>query len=183
MWEAIGESLKIFVEKHLVPTIISVVAAILAFLFLPDDLSWVVEKLGRNWFLLLVAGVVFLLVELVIWFFSGLCSKWHGVQNNAYYRRCEEKEAKEALEQWLTFVDKLSQEDRELIMTFIHTGNAPQIIPGNVHRCYNPDSIHATNAIVSQKNRDGSTIFKLDDRFYRAMKAIYEDRGSISHFN
>jgi len=183
MWEAIGESLKVFVEKHLVPTVSSVVVAILAVLLLPDEYAWMIEKVGKNWFMLLIAGVVFLAVELVIWLFSKVRNGWYGVQNKAYYKRQEAKESQEQLEQWLSFVDRLSADDRELIMTFIRTNNAPQVQRANVYRCYNPESIHATNAIVSQKNKDGSTTYKLDDRFYRTMKAIYEDRGSISHFN
>ena len=44
MWNAVGESLKVFLEKHLIPTVISVVAAIVVFLVLPAD-NWIIEKL------------------------------------------------------------------------------------------------------------------------------------------
>lgn len=47
MPDSIGEALKIFLEKHLVPTVISVVAAIVALLVLPTD-YWMIEKNRKN---------------------------------------------------------------------------------------------------------------------------------------
>lgn len=71
MWNAIGESLKVFFEKHLIPTIISLVSALVAFLLLPLD-HWMIEKLGRTWFLILVAGIVFLVVHLLMAIAKGI---------------------------------------------------------------------------------------------------------------
>lgn len=62
MPDSIGEALKIFLEKHLVPTVISVVAAIVALLVLPTD-YWMIEKIGKTLFFFLVAGVVFSLFK------------------------------------------------------------------------------------------------------------------------
>lgn len=83
----------------------------------------------------------------------------------------------------VSFVDKLPPEDRELIRQFLRTNNKPIVERRHVYRAYNPNSIHNTNAIVSTENSDGSRLVKLDDRFYRTVKQIYEDRGSISHFD
>ena len=59
------EALKIFLEKHLVPTVISVVAAIIALLKLPTD-YWMIEKIGKRLFFFLVAGIVFLFIQFLI---------------------------------------------------------------------------------------------------------------------
>lgn len=68
MWEAIGQAIKTFVEKHLIPTVISVVIAISSFLILPTDF-WMIERIGKVPFALLVAGIAFLIIQLLIFFF------------------------------------------------------------------------------------------------------------------
>ena len=37
MWQSIGDAIKIFLEKHLIPTVIAVVSAIVALVVLPSD--------------------------------------------------------------------------------------------------------------------------------------------------
>ena len=68
MWEAIGQAIKTFVEKHLIPTVISVVVAISSFLILPSD-YWMIERVGKVPFALLIAGISFLTIQLLIFFF------------------------------------------------------------------------------------------------------------------
>ena len=65
MWNAIGEAIKLFFEKHLIPTTISIVSAIAAYLVLPVN-YWMVEKLGKVWFLIFATGVAFLTIQLLI---------------------------------------------------------------------------------------------------------------------
>ena len=64
MWEAIGQAIKTFVEKHLIPTVISVIIAISSFLILPTDF-WMIERIGKVPFALLVAGIAFLIIQLL----------------------------------------------------------------------------------------------------------------------
>ena len=71
MPDSIGEALKIFLEKHLVPTVISVVAAIVALLVLPTD-YWMIEKIGKTLFFFLVAGVVFLAIQVLVLLWKGI---------------------------------------------------------------------------------------------------------------
>ena len=176
------EALKIFLEKHLVPTVISVVVAIITLLKLPTD-YWMIVKIGKRLFFFLVAGIVFLFIQFLILLWNGI----QHLKNNAYISREHKKmkirEDQEHIEEWLSFVDELPPEDRELIYQFLRTGNQPIVIPRYVYRTYNPNSIHHTNAIVKTDNHDGSRLVKLDARFYQMMKQIYEDRGSISHFD
>lgn len=66
MHDIICEALKIFLERHLVPTVISVVVAIVALLVLPAD-YWMIEKIGKImfffwllvWFFLLFNSLLF----------------------------------------------------------------------------------------------------------------------------
>lgn len=179
MWDGIGESLKIFFEKHLIPTVISGVSAIGILLVLPNN-YWMIAKLGQKWFAIFVAGIVFLLVKL-------LTSIYHKFQETSYTlssikrnTNAHLQQFEENLEQYLSFVDQLPPDDREMIMRFIHNNNTP--IVDYSFRSWNPESILNTNAVVTMKNKDGSQLVKLDERFYTAMKEIYEKRGSISHF-
>ena len=179
MWSAIGESLKVFVEKHLIPTVISIVAAILAFLMLPDN-NWVVEKLGKSWFLIFIAGIVFLVIQMLIAIVKGvhhLCCKAdlaHQCREN------ERKKGQEAEEKWLSFGDKLSPDDRALVIRLLENENDPEIECGHVW--HSPDSVYATNLLIKTEGHGGFTLYKLDEKAYQALKALYEQRGSISHF-
>lgn len=65
MWEAIGQAIKTFVEKHLIPTVISVVIAIASFLVLPAD-YWMITRIGKVPFALLVAGIVFIVIQFIV---------------------------------------------------------------------------------------------------------------------
>ena len=70
MWDAVGESLKVFFEKHLIPTVIAIVSAIIAVLMLPSDF-WMIEKIGKTGFVVLVAGVVFIIIKILIHILKG----------------------------------------------------------------------------------------------------------------
>ena len=52
MREKLIDSLNIFLEKHLIPTVISVVAAIVAILLLPNE-YWMIQKIGKHLFFFL----------------------------------------------------------------------------------------------------------------------------------
>ena len=179
MWNAIGESLKIFFEKHLIPSVISIVSAIVAVLVLPTE-YWMIEKIGKIWFLILVSGVVFLLVQLLIIISKAIRHLCYKVDLERQCREIDIKKSQEAIEKWLSFVDKLSPDDRAQLIKFLENGNEPEIEHGYVW--HSPESIYNTNLVIKMKGHDGFTLIKLDDNAYRALKAIYEQRGSISHF-
>ena len=61
-------------EKHTIPTIASVVAAIIVLLFTPID-SWILNKLGNNLFLIMVAGVAFIVLQFAIFIYKRLNDK------------------------------------------------------------------------------------------------------------
>lgn len=179
MWNAIGESLKIFIEKHLIPTVVSVVVAILAFLVLPAD-YWVVEKLGKSCFLILVAGIIFLVIQLLIAIVKGIRHLCYKADLARQCRENNQKKNKEAEEDWLSFGDKLSPDDRALIIRLLDNDNKPEIVHGSVW--HSSGSIFNTNLIIQTQGHNGYTLYKLDERAYQALKSIYKQRGSITHF-
>lgn len=179
MWNAIGEALKIFLEKHLIPTTISIVSAIAAYLLLPSDF-WMIEKLGKTWFLIFVAGIVFLAVQLLIAGVKNIRQLLYKADLMRENERLAQKKNEEELEKWLSFMDNLSPDDRALIIRLIENENEPEIEHGYVW--HSPDSIYGTNLLIKTKGHNGFTLIKLDERAYKNLKAIYDQRGSITHF-
>ena len=179
MWNAIGESLKVFFEKHLIPTVVSIVLAILMMLVLPNN-YWMIEKIGKTWFLVLVAGIVFLTVQLLLAISKGIRHLCYRAELERQSREIDTKKNQEVVEKWLSFVDKLSPDDRAQLIKFIENGNEPEIEHGYVW--HSSESLYNTNLVIKMKGHDGFTLIKLDDNAYQVLKAIYEKRGSISHF-
>lgn len=178
MWNAISEALKIFLEKHLIPTAISFVAAIITLIKVPED-YWIIEKIGKTLFFILVLLLSFLAIQLVVFLFHIIQEKrFYSHQN--YLNVIESaKEEQQSIEDLLSFVDKLPPEERKLIKDFIRTENFPKILTGRMGG--NPDSIFHTKAVVSTKTNNG-IIYKLHDSFYFHIKKIYDEQGRISHF-
>ena len=135
--------------------------------------------------MLFAASGFFLVVQFLLVLYNGFQSMKTSVYMRKENARISAQEDAQHLEEWLSFADKLSPEDRELILRFIETGNKPVRVSEfyvdyyirNFH-----NSIYNTKAVVYTENRDCSRQYKLDEQFYKTMKAIYEERGSISHF-
>lgn len=179
MWNAIGESLKVFFEKHLIPAVISIVLAIAAILLLPND-YWMINKVGEKCFFILVAGIVFLVIQLLISITKGIRHLCYKADLARQCREIDIKKNQDAVEEWLSFVDKLPPDDRALLIKFIESENEPEIEHGYVY--HSSESLYNSNLVRKMKCHDNYTLIKLDDKAYQALKAIYDQRGSISHF-
>lgn len=182
MFDGLGEALKVFLEKHLMPTVISIVTAIIALLALPQD-YWMIEKIEKHLFFVLIAGLVFVAIQCLVHLWKIIKQMKRSINNSKEYMEMKAREIQENLDKWLSFGDKLPPEDRELVRQFLRTGNKPIVEKRASYRIYKDNSIYNTNAIVTTTNSDGDRLIKLDDRFYETMTRIYEDRGSISHFD
>lgn len=182
MFDSVGDALKVFLEKHLMPTVISIVTAIIALLALPAD-YWMIEKIGKVLFFALIAGSVFIAIQFLVLLWKIIKHLKRNMSDSKEYKEMKKLEHQEALEKWLSFGDRLPPEDRELVRQFLRTENKPIVEKRGSYRIYRDNSIYNTNAIVTTANIDGDRLIKLDDNFYRVMKQIYKDRGSISHFD
>lgn len=210
MWEAIASVLKIFLEKYLIPTVISVVGGILALLYLPEEYSWMTEKIGKVTIVILVAGLIFLLIEFIFLICKigrKIYSKLNMIKSNNKYKIENEKQVIEAL--WKN-VESLSADDRELLIEFIENGNNPIERPSGIR--YSFDSLLNSKWVVSieeykedeklefvlSEKSKGKSIavnpavfyrgkttvkkYKLNDEIYKLLKYSMDKYGKITHF-
>lgn len=207
MWEAIGQAIKIFIEKHLIPTVISVVIAISSFLILPTD-YWMIKKIGKVPFALLVAGIAFLIIQLLIFFFrktGGWISK-KSVEEYRYQNNV--KLEKEVLEKLWSSVDAFNQEERKILRDFIESENAPIERSSDTHyygySLFNSDWLVSTeeyreaepvsftppkkkgvmtfNVFDTYSTRTIIKKYKLREDIYNVLKHPMDKYGKISHF-
>ena len=97
MWEALGNSIKAFIEKDLVPSIISLAAGIITVLILPED-NWMVEKVGTVWIGVLAFALCFLLVKLLVVIAKFVKKRAIKRANKQYDLKRDKEEEKEAIE-------------------------------------------------------------------------------------
>ena len=195
MWEALANAFKVFAEKHLIPTVISVAAAIGIILALPDN-HWMVEKIGQAWVGILSFCVVFIAIQLVLLTFKGI-KKAEQKSNN----RCLlDEEEKKTLNEIRHRVDGMSPDERDLLNKFLDSDNSPYIENATVFR--SPGHLLNSNWVVSSAVRTKSeTIvstgkgipvnqiigrekkqYKLQDEVYKGLKYLRDKYGSISNF-
>lgn len=207
MWEAIGQAIKTFVEKHLIPTVISVVVAISSFLILPLD-YWMIERVGKVPFALLIAGISFLTIQLLIFFFRKIRG-WISNKSAEEYRFQNDVEIeKAALEKLWSSVDAFSQDDRKVLRAFLESQNAPIERSSGIHYCgdslFNSDWLVSTeeyretepvsfnppknkgvvtfNVFDTYSTRTVVKKYKLREDIYNILKYSMDKYGKISHF-
>ena len=68
MVEKLIELIKLVLEKYVIDTIISFVISGVIFLFTPENF-WILEKLKTAWYIIFVAGCIFILLQTlkVVW--------------------------------------------------------------------------------------------------------------------
>lgn len=117
-----ADVLKIFIEKHLIPSVISIVGAILTLLIVSED-NWIIVKIGKLSAGILAFCICFLLIQFVIKIINGIKKAFNNVSEFNYRMKQNEKEKQEAIENINEFVDRLSPEDKEILLNFIKNGN------------------------------------------------------------
>ena len=206
MWNAIVEFCKVFAEKHLIPSVISIVGAIVALIFIPSD-YWMIVKVGKFLFFILISGVVFLVVKFLVFCWQKIMSHKSDNDLKQYYNQSAAKNEKKDMEELWTAVDKFDPEDRKLLHDFLESDNAP--ITCSSGNRYFGHSLLTSNWVVSteeygeeeqpiilSEKLKGKAIpigamsagraivvkYKLHDDIYSALKYSKEKYGKISHF-
>ena len=179
MWEAIGNAIKVFTEKHLIPTIIALVAAIGTLIALPED-YWMLAKVGRDMFFWFIAGSMFLLVQAVIALKKPLTLLRQKKSAIEKAKQEEEKAAAEGIEKFYSITENMSAQDRQTVISFIKNNNAP-IVEYNLSAVNR--YLYWTSLVIHIQRADGSHWVKLNNDFYQMAKNIYEAYGSITRFN
>lgn len=206
MWNAIVEFCKVFAEKHLIPSVLSIVGAIIALIFIPSD-YWMIVKVGKFLFFALVAGIVFLAVNFLVFCWHKVVSYKNDNYLKQYYNQNATKSAKENIEELWTAVDKFNPDDRNLLRDFLESDNAP--ITRSSGNRYFGNSLLASDWVVSteeygeeeqpiilSEKLKGKAVptgaigpgraivvkYKLNDDIFSILKYSKEKYGKISHF-
>lgn len=199
MWEALANAFKVFAEKHLIPTVISVAAAIGIVLALPDN-YWMVEKIGQAWVGILSFCIVFIAIQLVLLILKGIKKAERESNNRSFLEGHREEEEKKVLNEVRRRVDGMSPDERDLLNRFLDSDNSPYIENANVFR----SSGHLLNSnwvVSSAVKAESETIvntgkgipvshiigqekkqYKLQDEVYKALKYLRDKYGRISNF-
>ena len=146
MWSAIVEFCKVFAEKHLIPSVISIVGAIVSLIFIPSD-YWIIVKIGKFLFFILVAGVVFLVVKFLVFCWHKFVSYKSDNDLKQYYSQNATKSEKKNIEELWTAVDKFNPDDRKLLHEFLESDNTP--ITRSSENRYFGHSLLESNWVVS----------------------------------
>lgn len=206
--EKLAELLKVFLEKHLIPTVISIMFAIVCAALTPSNFI-IIEKLGLFWQGILAFCVCFIFTQIIIAIFRCRNKKEKYKQSTSVHSQRIKLDNMEALERLWTYVDGRSPSDKELLMTFIQTNNKPIEQSGEIFgdcllcsQLVNVTIVkpsQETQLIIGQPIEKspkatripiGQMIFsqpvkqyKLKDDFYKLLKYSYDKYGRISHFN
>lgn len=139
------------------------------------------EKIGKVAFVILVAGIAFLVLTLVIHIFKSINEyKFrHSMIING--KKQEIRDSEKDVDNFMSFFDGVSPDERELVVKLIKSNNTP--IEQYGFRCNNGrESIFDTNFIVKTQNKNGSYSIKINPLIFYKVKEVYEKYGSISHF-
>lgn len=175
--ESFAEAIKIIAEKHLIPTILSLVIAAIVFAYTPTD-YWLLEKFTTVGYWLFLAGAIFILIQFLIWI-----KKFISVINyNRINAEYEKQQIQERLEKLWCFLDCLSEEEINLLKQFLGNDNNPIIIrvPYLRGRLFEPEFT------IKQTGHDEQGLFTkcvLTKHFYRDLRLSVKKFGKINHFD
>ena len=204
--EAFGDAIRVFVEKHLIPFVISIVSATLALAFTPNNFL-PLNKIGSTLYFIGVAGIAFLLVKLFVFSAKKIKSRYKQSELKQQQKQRVEEENKHTVELFWSQTDLFSPEDRQLIREFVTTDNAP--IERNTNAFYDHGSLLGSDFVVSaivsnpykkpipiqrkeNDNRiyipayeiiDGVRQYALKHEIFKIAKYSIQMYGKISHFD
>lgn len=177
--ESLAEALKIFLEKHLIPTVISLFVAGIAMLFIPND-YWMIKKITVTGVYLLIAAGCFLAVQLLRYLYESLSEKRYWKKRGQESKLEDEKKAMEYL--W-SFIDEVSPNDLKIIKKLMKSRNNPIEYEGY---WFSTDSILENDTVMvsRQINRNGKLTkqFMLRPELYNNLIYSQQKYGRISHF-
>lgn len=205
--EKLSELLKIFLEKHLIPTVLSIIVGILSVAYTPEETKLLVHT-GKILYAILFFCLAFIIIEFILWMIKTIREKIDKVCNNIREKEYQEREMKKLLEDVWTLVDKMKPQDREILMEFLNNNNSPICAEGESggNSLFTSDYVVSTivhndekmilndpNGVLGKK--EGKILiskmsfgitkrqYKLRDDFYQILKYSYSHYGRISYFS
>ena len=183
MWEAIGQAIKVFIEKYMIPTVLSVVIAIGSILLLPSDNECII-KIGKLPFGIFVAGLTFLVCMFSVWLFHRVMFIKNRCREKQIIDERREREELKSFKKVWERVDSLSPSERRVICKFLENGNKPIVVEG-MSPCFDYEFMELLNTMQVSDGNDGRIkyAYKLDDEIYRDLLFSKEKYGRISNFD
>lgn len=183
MWETLGNALKVFFDKHFIPTVLSLVCGTIIFLCTSDD-NWMLQKLSKFWYFLFISGCVFICIQIIIWLHSKISSLIYRLNEEKSNSQFHKIQTEEMMQQLWDYVGSLCPEEREYLKKFLKNKNKPITIRGRVfldwNSLWNSDYVRKQNGF----NESGSyTQYVLEENFYNTLCYSAEVYGKISRFD
>lgn len=203
--EKLADVLKIFIEKHLIPTMVSVVGTIITLLLFSED-NWIIIKIGKVLFIILTFCVYFLIIQFFFQIKKTIGKLASNINESNYLNEQNKKENKEAIRQINEFVDKLLPEDKDILISFIKNGNKILIaydrMGGGLLENYNILNMSDYRGDVSVINRTqywitpnleqilnsgmrpagGLKQYKIKDDLFYSLNQAYKINGKLGNF-
>lgn len=183
MWESLTEPLKIFFEKHLIPTILSLVLGTVVLLYTPKD-NWILVELSKTWYWLFVSGCVFIFVQFVIWARAKWKSWQLSLDREKKNQEDQRRRDKKKLEMLWDYTDSLNEKDREYLKLFLENKNQPIIVSEIIYCRY--ETLLGSRNVKKQDCHDEKGYYTkcvLDEDFYNMLVYSAENYGKISRFD
>ena len=170
------KSLKVFLEKHFISTVLSLVLSGIVFLITPKD-HWIIQRITEIGYYFIIAGVIFLVIQLIIFVYRK-------VSNKNIIKKHDNERLEEGLENLWLYVDKLHESDKEILNNFINNGNKPYEVTGECY--YSPESVLENEKLVHHRTifRNSGPVhqYVMDKEFYAFLMYSKEKYGKICHF-
>lgn len=205
--ENFAQVLKIFIEKHLIPSVISVAGAIITLLLLPED-NHIIQKLGKLLFIILAFCIYFLLIQSLLITGNSIRKAIKYIQQRNVEIKQQKEENQNAIEETHRFFDRLDQEAKDLLLGFIKNGNKILLNFSMNHeflllqimnftdfkgdlRKIDKNHYWFTNTLkevmLETTADDDNEIFglkqyKIKDEIFRQLEYIYKKEGKLGHF-
>ena len=202
--EEIGKILRIFFENHFIPAVFAMVLALITILNLPND-YWMIEKLGKNWFLALLFGVFFLVIILLLFLNQKLSSEMSKIK---YRKKNREEEKNRIIQEWKNVFNHLDKEHLDIVKELVRNHNnqiekpyhfqpsTQDFFIANDNRSTGFGGIEAGDFqnsifICSTKYKDSEIqgemkmvrLYKLQDSAYNVAKHLLETDGKLSVYD
>ncbi len=206
--ESFAQVLKIFIEKHLIPSVISVAGAIITLLLIPED-NYIIQRLDKLLFIILAFCIYFLLVQCFLKVGNSIPKAVKNIQQRNYVKQQQEEENQNEIEEIHEFVDELDPEAKDVLFGFLKNGNKTLLdFPdyykwGNLlgimnvteSKCdlRNIDKKHywltnRLNAVLLETIADDDDgifhlkQYKIQKEIFEQLEYVYKKEGKLGHF-
>lgn len=176
------EIVKIFIDKHLIPTLLSVVFSCLLYVITLDNL-FLKMNLSKTIYGVFLFCSCFVIIKFILFIFRKISGHINSHQYQKYLNEEMESRNKKALEKMWSFIDQLDNEDYKTLKKFLNTNNRPIYNKGNQY--YSRLKLIDSSVVLKTQTDDpvlGKEKYRLKDEFFEALKYSQEKYGRISHF-